>query len=129
MIKYFDFEKNIEEIDNLISNLNSQDKDNSKKIKELEIEKKDLFQKIYSNLDPWQKVQVSRHSERPHTLDYINNIFTDIIFLHGDKKFADDNAIVGGFAKINNDSIVFLGTEKGNSMDTRIQHNFGMAKT
>ena len=58
----------------------------------------------------------------------MNNIFDDIIFLHGDKKYADDHAIVGGFAKLNNKSIVFMGTEKGNSMDTRIKHNFGMAK-
>ena len=86
------------------------------------------MKKIYSNLDPWQKVQVSRHNDRPHTIDYVNNIFDDLIFLHGDKKYADDNAIVGGFAKINNKSVIFMGTEKGNSMDTRIKHNFGMAK-
>ncbi len=128
MIKYFDFEKDIEEIDKLITELNSQDKDNFKKIKKLEIDRENLFKKIYSNLNPWQKVQVSRHSERPHTLDYINNIFSDIIFLHGDKKFSDDAAIVGGLARINEDSVIFLGTEKGNSMDTRIKHNFGMAK-
>ncbi len=128
MIKYFDFEKDIEEIDKLILELNSQDKDNFKKIKKLEIDREDLFKKIYSNLNPWQKVQVSRHSERPHTLDYINNIFSDIIFLHGDKKFSDDAAIVGGLARINKESVIFLGTEKGNSMDTRIKHNFGMAK-
>ena len=58
----------------------------------------------------------------------MNNIFDDIIFLHGDKKYADDNAIIGGFATINNKSVVFMGTEKGNTMDTRIKHNFGMAK-
>ena len=57
-----------------------------------------------------------------------NNIFSDIIFLHGDKKFSDDAAIVGGLARINKESVIFLGTEKGNSMDTRIKHNFGMAK-
>ena len=94
----------------------------------MELEKKNILKKIYSNLDPWQKVQVSRHNDRPHTIDYVNNIFDDIIFLHGDKKYADDNAIVAGFAKINNKSVIFMGTEKGNSMDTRIKHNFGMAK-
>ena len=99
-----------------------------KKIKNLENEKYDLFKKIYSNLNAWQKVQVSRHNDRPHTLDYIKSIFSDIIFLHGDKKYADDNAIIGGLAKINSYSIVFIGTEKGNSMDSRIKHNFGMAK-
>ncbi|MDC3131976.1 acetyl-CoA carboxylase carboxyltransferase subunit alpha, partial [Pelagibacteraceae bacterium] len=78
--------------------------------------------------EPWQKVQVSRHNERPHAIYYIENLLEDIVFLHGDKKYADDNAIIGGFAKINNQSIVFIGTEKGNTMDTRIKHNFGMAK-
>tara|TARA_B100001121_G_scaffold164891_1_gene144028 strand:+ start:641 stop:1576 length:936 start_codon:yes stop_codon:yes gene_type:complete len=127
MIKYFEFEKKIEEIDNLIIN-SKFDKKSNLKIDDLELEKKNILKKIYSNLDPWQKVQVSRHNDRPHTIDYVNNIFDDLIFLHGDKKYADDNAIVGGFAKINNKSVIFMGTEKGNSMDTRIKHNFGMAK-
>ena len=127
MIKYFEFEKKIEEIDNLIIN-SKFDKKSNLKIDDLELEKKNILKKIYSNLDPWQKVQVSRHNDRPHTIDYVNNIFDDIIFLHGDKKYADDNAIVAGFAKINNKSVIFMGTEKGNSMDTRIKHNFGMAK-
>jgi len=62
------------------------------------LQKKNILKKIYSNLDPWQKVQVSRHNDRPHTIDYVNNIFDDIIFLHGDKKYADDNAIIGGYS-------------------------------
>ena len=114
MIKYFEFENEIEKIELTLNQLNN--------------EKEELFKKIYSNLDPWQKVQISRHSERPHTLDYIENIFTDIVFLHGDKKYADDNAIVGGLAKISDNSVFFIGTEKGNTMETRIKHNFGMAK-
>ncbi len=128
MIKYFDFENEIEKLDNLINNLKEEKKDNSKRISNLNNEKLKLFDKIYSNLNAWQKVQVSRHNERPHTIDYVNLIFKDLIFLHGDKKYADDHAIIGGLATINNESIVFLGTEKGNSMDTRIKHNFGMAK-
>ncbi len=127
MIKYFDFEKDIEKIDTTITFLKDNDP-NSKKINELNNEKKKLFKKIYSKLNAWQKVQVSRHSDRPHTLDYVKNIFKNVIFLHGDKKYADDNAIIGGFATINNKSVVFMGTEKGNTMDTRIKHNFGMAK-
>ncbi|MDC2979803.1 acetyl-CoA carboxylase carboxyltransferase subunit alpha [Pelagibacteraceae bacterium] len=127
MIKYFDFEKDIEKIDTTISSLKDEDP-NSKKINELNNEKKQLFIKIYSKLNAWQKVQVSRHSERPHTLDYVKNIFKNVIFLHGDKKYADDSAIIGGFATINNKSVVFMGTEKGNTMETRIKHNFGMAK-
>ena len=127
MIKYFDFENEIEKIDNLIINLRQNDKFDSK-LEKLELEKQELFKKIYSNLDPWQKVQVSRHGERPHTKEYIEEIFDDVVFLHGDKKYSDDNAIIGGFASINKKSVMFFGTEKGNSMETRIKHNFGMAK-
>ena len=128
MIKYFEFENEIEKIETTLGQLNNNQELNYEKIKRLNNEKDELYKKIYSNLDPWQKVQVSRHGERPHTLDYIKNIFTDIIFLHGDKKYADDNAIVGGLAKINDNSVFFVGTEKGNTMETRIKHNFGMAK-
>ena len=128
MIKYFEFEKEIEAIDKLIYKTETDDKINITKIENLQNKKKQILDKIYSNLKPWQKVQVSRHSDRPHTLDYVNKILHDVIFLHGDKKYSDDNAIVGGFAKIDKHSIVFLGTEKGNTMDSRIKHNFGMAK-
>ncbi len=128
MIKYFEFENDIENIENILAQLNNNKELNYKKIKKLNIERDELFKKIYSNLDPWQKVQVSRHGDRPHTLDYINRIFTDIVFLHGDKKYADDNAILGGLAKIDGNSVFFVGTEKGNTMETRIKHNFGMAK-
>ena len=127
MIKYFDFETEIEKIDQTISKLNDSPNTNSHKIEKLKNEKQ-LFVKIYSKLNPWQKVQVSRHSERPHTLDYVNSIFKDIIYLHGDKKYSDDSAIIGGLAKIENESVIFLGTEKGNSMESRMKHNFGMAK-
>ena len=128
MIKYFEFESGIEKIEKLLEKLNNNQELNHDKIKKLSIERDELYKKIYSNLDPWQKVQVSRHGDRPHTLDYIKNIFSDFIPLHGDKKFADDSAIVGGLAKIKNNSVFIVGTEKGNSMDTRIKHNFGMAK-
>ncbi len=128
MIKYFDFEKEIKNIDTTIDKYLNEDTENIAKIQKLELKKKQLFNKIYSSLDPWQKVQVSRHNERPHTIDYLNLIFEDVIFLHGDKKYADDQAIIGGFAKIDNQSVIFIGNEKGNSMNTRIQHNFGMAK-
>ena len=128
MIKYFEFEKGIDKIENLLKQLIKNKELNSEKIKKLEDDKKELYKKIYSNLDPWQKVQVSRHPERPHTLDYIENIFENVVYLHGDKKYADDNAILGGVARINNFSVFFIGTEKGNTMESRIKHNFGMAK-
>jgi len=125
MIKYFDFEHDIELLEKKYNTFDSND---SKNIEILNKKKEKLFSKIYSNLSPWQKVQVARHANRPHTMDFINLIFDDVIFLHGDKKFADDNAIVGGFAKISEKSLIIIGTEKGNSMDSRLKHNFGMAK-
>ena len=128
MINYFEFEKDIEKIDKFIFDLDKNDNNYSSKLDKLNFEKKKKFDKIYSNLEPWQKVQVSRHNDRPHAIFYIKSIFKDLVFLHGDKKYADDNAIIGGLAKINNQSIVFIGTEKGNTMETRIKHNFGMAK-
>ena len=112
MIKYFEFEKEVEKIDQLIFKLNKEDKKNIEKIEKLTNEKKQILEKLYANLLPWQKVQVSRHNDRPHTIDYLNNLFEDLIFLHGDKKFADDQAIIGGFAKINKQSVIFMGTEK-----------------
>ena len=105
MIKYFEFENDIEKIEKTLSQLNNNKELNTDKIKKLNNEKDKLYKKIYSNLDPWQKVQVSRHGERPHTLDYIKNIFNDVVLLHGDKKYADDSAIVGGLAKIDSRSI------------------------
>ena len=128
MIKYFEFESEIEKIETLLDELNNNKELNFDKIKKLDSEKDLLYKKVYSSLNPWQKVQVSRHGERPHTLDYIKNIFEDIVLLHGDKKFADDNAIIGGLAKIEDKSVFFIGTEKGSTMETRIKHNFGMAK-
>ena len=128
MFKYFEFENDIEKIETILNELNNNKELNFGKINKLNKEKDELYKKIYSNLDPWQKVQVSRHGERPHTLDYIQNIFNDVVLLHGDKKFADDTAILGGLGKINGKSVFFIGTEKGNTMETRIKHNFGMAK-
>ena len=129
MKKYFDFEKPIEDIDKKIDILK---KDNVKIDHQLitkhNQEKKLLLKKIYSSLNSWQKIQVARHSDRPHTLDYIKNVFTKFITLSGDKKFSDDQAIIGGLAKINDSSVIVIGNEKGSSMESRIKHNFGMAR-
>ena len=129
MNKYFDFEKPIEVIDDKIKVLESNNEDNNLDlIKKYNLEKKNLLKKIYSSLSSWQKVKISRHSNRPHMLDYVNNIFSNFIPLSGDKKFAEDKAIVGGLAKIDDLSVMIIGNEKGNSMEKRIEHNFGMAK-
>ena len=128
MMKYFDFEKDIEKIDEIILSIDSDEKGNIEKLSALKSNKQKNLKKIYSSLNAWQKVQVARHADRPHTLDYINNIFENFVPLCGDKKFADDFAIVGGLAKIDEKSVMLLGPEKGNSMESRIKHNFGMAK-
>ena len=129
MNKYFDFEKSIKDIDDRIKILESNNEDNNLDlIKKYNLEKKNLLKKIYSSLTSWQKVQVARHSSRPHTLDYINNIFLNFVYLSGDKKFAEDKAIVGGLAKIDDLSVMIIGNEKGSSMESRIKHNFGRAK-
>ena len=125
MNKYFDFEKPIEVIDNKIKILKSNNEDNNfDLIKKYNLEKKNLINKIYNSLTSWQKVKISRHSDRPHMLDYVNNIFSNFILLSGDKKFAEDKAIVGGLAKIDDLSVMIIGNEKGNSMEKRIEHNF-----
>ena len=128
MNSYFDFEKSVEEIDDKINNLEKSEKKNPELIDKYEKNKIKLFEKIYTQLNAWQKVQVARHPNRPHALDYINNIFQNFIPLAGDRKFSDDEAIVGGLATIDNKSVLVIGTEKGNSMESRLKHNFGMAK-
>ena len=129
MNKFFDFEKSIKVIDDKIKLLESNKEDkNHDLIQKYNLEKKKLFKKIYSSLTSWQKVQIARHSSRPHTLDYIDNIFLNFVPLSGDKKFAEDKAIVGGLAKIDGFSVMVIGNEKGSTMETRIEHNFGMAK-
>jgi len=129
MNKYLDFEKPIEIIDDKIKILESNNEDNNiDLINKYKLEKNNLLKKIYSSLTSWQKVKISRHSDRPHTLDYVDNIFSNFVPLSGDKKFAEDKAIVGGLAKIDDLSVMIIGNEKGNSMEKRIEHNFGMAK-
>ena len=128
MNKYLDFESDIEILDNKISELHINDSNFISEKNKLTEKKNTILKKKYSNLSAWEKVQVARHADRPHTIDYINMIFEDIIFLHGDKKFSDDNAILGCLASLSGQSVMIIGTEKGNSMDTRLKHNFGMAK-
>jgi len=128
MNRYLDFESDIEKIEEQINNLDvNRSSFKNEKVK-LEEKKSKLFNKLYSNLSSWEKVQVARHPNRPHSIDYINLIFKNIIFLHGDKKFSDDSAILGCLAQIEDQSVIVIGTEKGNTMDSRIKHNFGMAK-
>lgn len=128
MIKYLDFENDIEKVEKKINELDSNDINLLKEKEKLKEKKNKLLKLLYSNLTAWQKVQVARHSDRPHAVDYINMIFEDIIYLHGDKKYSDDSAIVGCLGTLSGRSVMIIGTEKGNSMESRIKHNFGMAK-
>ncbi|MAI06851.1 MAG: acetyl-CoA carboxylase carboxyl transferase subunit alpha [Alphaproteobacteria bacterium TMED87] len=82
----------------------------------------------YQNLNPWQKTLVARHPDRPHFLDYANSIFTEFIILSGDRGFSDDKAILGGLARFKGRSVMIIGQEKGHDTETRLKHNFGMAK-
>ena len=128
MNRYLDFENDIANIESLINKLNLNSSNYKFEKNKLEDQKKKLIKKIYSKLSPWEKVQVARHANRPHSKDYINMVFDDVIYLHGDKKYADDPAILGCLGKISDQSVMIIGTEKGNSMESRIKHNFGMAK-
>jgi len=131
-MEYLDFELPLKELEdqlekcNEIRNESKVDvKDTYKNLKaKIEQTKKD----IYSNLTPWQRVQLSRHPSRPYTLDYINAL-TDGKFLelHGDRNISDDKAMIGGLGKINNQSFMFIGQQKGNNIKTRQFRNFGMA--
>ena len=128
MNRYLDFENDIENIENVINKLDIKKQDYKSEKEKLLDQKKILLKKIYNNLSAWEKVQVARHANRPHAKDYINFIFKNVIYLHGDKKFADDSAVLGCLGEISGQSVMIIGTEKGNSMESRIKHNFGMAK-
>ena len=95
-------------------------------IDELEKEEKKLRKKIFSKLSIWQKVQVARHPNRPHTSDYINSIFTNFIELHGDRQFGDDSSIIGGIGELDSMPIMVIGHEKGRDTKEKVQRNFGM---
>jgi acetyl-CoA carboxylase carboxyl transferase subunit alpha len=130
MIKYYlEFEKPIEELELKIEEMkrisDGKDVNLSGEIKKLEKKVKDLRTDIFSKLTPWQKTLLARHPDRPYTLDYINLITEDFLELHGDRRFADDKAIIGGLGKINGTPVVIIGHQKGRGTKERIWRNFG----
>jgi len=129
---YLDFEEKLEkfdmEIQSLIKLSKESDIDVDGKIKDIEKKKQRELNRIYSNLSPWQIVKLARHPNRPKTKSFINSIFTKFTPLYGDRLYSEDNAIISGFAFLDNLPVIILGTEKGNDMNTRLKHNFGMAK-
>lgn len=129
--QYLDFEKPIkdlyDQIDQLKATAEKNKVDLSTSIKELEEKILEKKQEINKGLTSWQKVQLSRHPDRPYTLSYIERICTDFVEMHGDRNFKDDKAIVGGFGKIDGQTVMILGQQKGTNTKTRQLRNFGMA--
>tara|TARA_B100000965_G_scaffold398847_1_gene417633 strand:+ start:2983 stop:3924 length:942 start_codon:yes stop_codon:yes gene_type:complete len=129
---YLDFEEKLEKLEaekNSLIKLSEENGLNVESKLKLIDEKESLeLSNIYSNLSPWQIVKIARHPNRPKTNDYIRNIFTNFTTLHGDRLYSEDNAILSGFAFLEDAPVLILGTEKGHDMNTRIEHNFGMAK-
>lgn len=128
---YLDFEKPIadlqEQLDALKTNTNGNGEDHSRQIKAIEDQIRAKRKEIYSNLTVWQKIQISRHPERPYTLFYAEKMCSKFIELHGDRYFADDKAIVGGFAEMDGQAIMIVGHQKGINTKMRQYRNFGMA--
>jgi acetyl-CoA carboxylase carboxyl transferase subunit alpha len=129
---YLDFEQPIAELEVKIEELQLVGSDNdlniSAEIATLREKSSKLTEKIYSNLSAWDTVKVARHPQRPYTMDYIPRIFSEFDELHGDRHFADDNAIVGGIARLDDKPIMVIGQEKGRSVKDKVMRNFGMPK-
>jgi acetyl-CoA carboxylase carboxyl transferase subunit alpha len=128
-----DFEKPITELEKKIQELKSFPKDKkinvdfSAEVKRLEEKLEGLKRDTYNNLTPWQKVQIARHPQRLYTLDYINMLMSDFIELHGDRSFADDKAIIGGFARLDDKKIMVIGHQKGRDIKENLKRSFGCA--
>ncbi len=133
MIRQFlDFERPIAELEGKIEELRHLSANSELKIADevgrLENTANRLLRQTYARLTPWQKVQVARHPERPHCLDYIGGLITEFVPLAGDRAFAEDPAVIGGIGRFRGRSILALGTEKGADTPARLRHNFGMAR-
>jgi acetyl-CoA carboxylase carboxyl transferase subunit alpha len=132
MISYLDFEKPVAALEERIGQLRGvnalHDVDVASEIARLEAKSAELLASTYASLTPWQKTQVARHPQRPHFRDFLAHAFTDFMLLGGDRLYGDDQAIMGGFAKLNGRRVMLIGHEKGNDTQSRIKHNFGMGK-
>src|SRR5579884_1783197 len=133
MRSYLDFEKPVAELEAKIDELRAMGEGGDalaigEEISRLKVKAAVALKEIYANLTPWQKTQVARHPDRPHCLDYVRVLVTDFVPLAGDRKFGDDEAIVGGFGRFQGESVCIIGHEKGSSTEERLKHNFGMAR-
>ncbi len=128
---YLDFEQPIADLEQKLLDLKDSDMDEESMKKEVIRLNESIMkttEKIYSSLSPWQNVQVARHPERPHFLDYIERISDGFDELHGDRHFSDDRAVIGGIGSIGEYKVMFIGHEKGRSTEEKILHNFGMSQ-
>lgn len=124
-----EFEKPLKDLEahlvTLVETSNSSDINLDDEIVAIQKKLEDTKRKIYSELTPWQKVQLARHPQRPYTLDYIQRLFTDFQELHGDRLFRDDAAMIGGLAKLDGKSVMVIGIQKGRNTKENLKHNFG----
>ena len=126
---HLEFEKPLIELKKKIGELEQFSKANSIDVSEqvaaLTARQEEMMKSIYGNLTPWQRVQLARHPERPYTLDYIERIFSNFMELSGDRRFSDDKAIIGGFARFQGKPVMVIGTQKGRDMKSNVYRNFG----
>ncbi|MFZ0025631.1 MAG: acetyl-CoA carboxylase carboxyltransferase subunit alpha [Pseudolabrys sp.] len=133
MRSYLDFEKPVAELEAKVEELRAMGETGDavaigEEIGRLESKAAAALKELYADLTPWQKTQVARHPQRPHCLDYISGLIENFIPLAGDRKFGDDAAIVGGFGRFRGESVCVIGHEKGSDTESRLKHNFGMAR-
>lgn len=133
MTQYMDFEKPLAEIEGKAEELRAlaranEEMDVTEEAAALDAKAKAMLEELYKSLTPWRKCQVARHAERPHCQDYIDTLFTDYTPLAGDRNFADDHAVMGGLARLNDRPVMVIGHEKGTDTKSRIERNFGMAR-
>lgn len=131
MIKILDFEQpiaNLEQKIEELKNLSNPGINIMDEINILQSKADKLLKQTYQNLSAWQKVQIARHPDRPKFFDYLNELIEDFIPLAGDRRFSEDQALIGGFGKINGRSVMIMGHQKGTDTESRVKHNFGMAK-
>ena len=134
MKNYLNFENEIKNLENEIENLKDPynqsglSQVDTEKISKLQNELDEKLKTIYSNLDPWQTTLVARHEDRPKSKFFIDNLFDDFISLSGDRHYGEDKSVIAGFAKFNNQSVLVIGQEKGEDLESRIERNFGMMR-
>lgn len=133
MVNYLEFEKPVADLEGQIHELRSVGKgegsvDLTDEISRLEAKSRDILKSLYEKLTPWEKTQVARHPDRPHFVDYEKALFTDFTPLAGDRYFGEDHAVFAGLGRFEGRSVAIIGQEKGHDTQSRLKHNFGMAR-